>query len=101
VLLQIAKPVSLPRCNKGLVPQKALVGRRLPRSINKSMHTKVPEGFLAGISALAIPGVGPLIAAGLIVASLTGGQRSGAWSARLLAWVFLNRRQNAVAEHCS
>src|SRR5712664_1497377 len=58
------------------------------RSIGTEKSTKAPEGataggstgavlggtlgWLAGIGALAIPGVGPLIAAGPIVAALTG-----------------------------
>src|SRR6266550_6511823 len=58
------------------------------RSIGMEKSTKAPEGaaaggstgavlggtlgLLAGIGALAIPGVGPLIAAGPIVAALTG-----------------------------
>jgi tetrahydromethanopterin S-methyltransferase subunit C len=33
---------------------------------------KEPQGLLAGIGALAIPGVGPLIAAGPIMATLSG-----------------------------
>src|SRR5438067_5543312 len=57
-------------------------------------HTKAPEGtatgagtgavvggtlgWLAGIGALAIPGVGPLIAAGPIVAALAGAGAGGA-----------------------
>jgi hypothetical protein len=57
-------------------------------------HTKVPEGaatgatsgaviggtlgWLAGIGALAIPGIGPLIAAGPIVAALAGAGAGGA-----------------------
>jgi hypothetical protein len=59
-----------------------------PRILRTKKNTKAPEGtatgagtgaviggtlgWLAGIGALAIPGVGPLIAAGPIVAALTG-----------------------------
>ncbi len=47
-------------------------------------------GLLAGIGALAIPGVGPLIAAGPLLAALSGaaaGGRCGAvWRALWLAW---------------
>lgn len=59
-----------------------------PRDLAHEKHTKAPEGtatgvtaggtiggtlgLLAGIGAIAIPGVGPLIAAGPIVATLAG-----------------------------
>ena len=64
------------------------------KDLAHEMHTKAPEGaaagagtgaiiggtlgWLAGIGALAIPGVGPLIAAGPIVAALAGAGAAGA-----------------------
>jgi hypothetical protein len=63
------------------------------RDFAHEQHTKAPEGatagagtgaavggtlgWLAGIGALAIPGVGPLIAAGPIMAALTGAAVGG------------------------
>ena len=64
------------------------------KDLAHEMHTKAPEGasagagtgaiiggtlgWLAGIGALAIPGIGPLIAAGPIVAALAGAGAAGA-----------------------
>ena len=64
------------------------------KDLAHEMHTKAPEGatagagtgaiiggtlgWLAGIGALAIPGIGPLIAAGPIVAALAGAGAVGA-----------------------
>ena len=64
------------------------------KDLGHEMHTKAPEGaatgagtgaiiggtlgWLAGIGALAIPGIGPLIAAGPIVAALAGAGAAGA-----------------------
>jgi len=63
------------------------------KDLGHEMHTKAPEGatagagtgaiiggtlgWLAGIGALAIPGVGPLIAAGPIMAALSGAAIGG------------------------
>lgn len=74
-----------------IVPQKM---RRRNGALATEKHTKAPEGaatgaltggiiggslgLLAGIGALAIPGLGPLIAAGPIVAALTGSGVGGA-----------------------
>lgn len=71
-------------------------------------HTKAPEGtaigasaggvtggalgLLAGIGALAIPGAGPFIAAGPIMAALSGaavGATIGGIAGALIGWVFL------------
>ena len=67
------------------------------KDLAHEMHTKAPEGaaagagtgaliggalgWLAGIGALAIPGIGPFIAAGPIVAALAGAGAAGAWAA--------------------
>jgi hypothetical protein len=64
------------------------------KDLAHEMHTKAPEGaaagagtgaliggtlgWLAGIGALAIPGIGPFIAAGPIVAALAGAGAAGA-----------------------
>ena len=64
------------------------------KDLAHEMHTKAPEGatagagtgaviggtlgWLAGIGALAVPGIGPLIAAGPIVAALAGAGAAGA-----------------------
>jgi len=64
------------------------------KDLAHELHTKAPEGaaagagtgagiggtlgWLAGIGALAIPGIGPLIAAGPIVAALAGAGAAGA-----------------------
>jgi hypothetical protein len=64
------------------------------KDLGHELHTKAPEGatagagtgaiiggtlgWLAGIGALAIPGIGPLIAAGPIVAALAGAGAAGA-----------------------
>jgi hypothetical protein len=67
---------------------------RTAKDFAHEIHTKAPEGaatgagagaavggvlgWLAGIGALAIPGVGPLVAAGPIVAALAGAGAAGA-----------------------
>lgn len=67
---------------------------RTTRDLAHEIHTKAPEGaatgagtgaavggvlgWLVGIGALAIPGVGPLVAAGPIVAALAGAGAAGA-----------------------
>jgi hypothetical protein len=67
---------------------------RTTRDLAHEVHTKAPEGvaagagtgaavggilgWLVGIGALAIPGVGPLMAAGPIVAALAGAGAAGA-----------------------
>ena len=67
---------------------------RTTRDLAHEVHTKAPEGiaagagtgaavggvlgWLVGIGALAIPGVGPLVAAGPIVAALAGAGAAGA-----------------------
>ena len=56
-------------------------------------------GLLAGIGALAIPGVGPFIAAGPIMATLAGIGSAASWaalSAHLSAWAFPSMRRNAM-----
>jgi hypothetical protein len=71
-----------------------LPGNETTRAFAHEKHTKAPEGtatgattggivggtlgLLAGIGALAIPGVGPLIAAGPIVAAMAGAGAGGA-----------------------
>lgn len=73
-----------------VLPERDLTVRDLAHEI----HTKAPEGiaagagtgaavggvlgWLIGIGALAIPGVGPLVAAGPIVAALAGAGAAGA-----------------------
>ena len=78
-------------------------------------HTKAPEGattgvaaggalggtlgLLAGIGALAIPGLGPFIAAGPIMAALAGAvseARSAGWPERSSAWAFPNTKPSAT-----
>jgi hypothetical protein len=67
---------------------------RTTRDMAHEIHTKAPEGasagagagaavggvlgWLVGIGALAIPGVGPLVAAGPVVAALAGAGAAGA-----------------------
>jgi hypothetical protein len=56
-------------------------------------------GLLVGVGALAIPGLGPFIAAGTIMASLAGLGVGGAvadWSELSSGWVFRNMRQNVM-----
>jgi hypothetical protein len=71
-----------------------LPDRAGPRDFAHEQHTKAPEGaatgvvaggviagvlgWLAGIGTLAIPGVGPLVAAGPIMAALSGAAAGGA-----------------------
>ena len=71
-----------------------LPDRAGPRDFAHELHTKAPEGvatgavaggvmagvlgWLVGIGTLAIPGVGPLIAAGPILAALSGAAAGGA-----------------------
>lgn len=60
-------------------------------------------GWLAGIGALAIPGVGPFIAAGPIMGLLGGmgvGGAVGAWLVRLSEWVYPNMRPNGTKGGC-
>jgi hypothetical protein len=73
-----------------ILPDRDHTGRDLAHEI----HTKAPEGiaagastgaavggvlgWLVGVGALAIPGIGPLIAAGPIVAALAGAGAAGA-----------------------
>src|SRR5689334_17923770 len=73
-----------------ILPERDLTNKDLAHEI----HTKAPEGattgaaagaaaggvlgWLVGVGALAIPGVGPLIAAGPIVAALAGAGAAGA-----------------------
>ena len=78
-------------------------------------HTKAPEGtatgaaaggvvggtlgLLAGIGALAIPGLGPFIAAGPIMALLAAREQAGlsaAWSALWSAWGSPNTKRSAM-----
>ena len=67
---------------------------RLTRDLAAEINTKAPEGFttgastgaaiggvlgwLVGIGALAIPGIGPIVAAGPVVAALAGAGAAGA-----------------------
>jgi hypothetical protein len=58
-------------------------------------------GWLAGIGALAIPGVGPLIAAGPILAALSGaalGAAAGGLAGALIGWAFLNTKPSVTKE---
>ena len=73
-----------------ILPERDLTNKDLAHEI----HTKAPEGattgaaagaaaggvlgWLVGVGALAIPGVGPLVAAGPIVAALAGAGAAGA-----------------------
>jgi hypothetical protein len=73
-----------------VMPERA----RTTRDLAHEVHTKAPEGiaagagtgaaiggivgWLVGIGALAIPGIGPLMAAGPIVAALAGAGAAGA-----------------------
>src|SRR5262245_2229397 len=67
---------------------------RTTRDLAHEVHTKAPEGiaagagagaavggvlgWLVGVGALAIPGIGPLVAAGPVVAALAGAGAAGA-----------------------
>ena len=56
-------------------------------------------GLLAGIGALAIPGLGPFIAAGPIMAALGGvgsAAAVGGWLARWSGWAFPNTKPSAT-----
>src|ERR671915_996277 len=58
-------------------------------------------GWLAGVGAIAIPGVGPFLAAGPIMAALAGagvGGAAGGWSERSPAPVFRSTKQNVTRE---
>ena len=73
-----------------ILPERDLTNKDLAHEI----HTKAPEGatagaaagaaaggvlgWLVGVGALAIPGIGPLVAAGPIVAALAGAGAAGA-----------------------
>ena len=73
-----------------ILPDRGLTNKDLAHEI----HTKAPEGattgaaagaaaggvlgWLVGVGALAIPGIGPLVAAGPIVAALAGAGAAGA-----------------------
>ena len=80
-------------------------------------HTKAPEGaatgagsgailggalgWMVGIGALAIPGVGPFIAAGPIMAALAGagaGAAAGGLTGASSAWEFLSSRPSNTKE---
>ena len=89
------------------------------KAIGTEKNTKAPEGaatgagsgavlggtlgLLAGIGALAIPGVGPLIAAGPIMAALAGmgiGERSEASQEHWSGWGFRSTRQSVTKVVC-
>jgi len=55
-------------------------------------------GFLAGIGALAIPGIGPLVAAGPIMAALSGAAVGGAVGSqeRSSGWVSRSTKPNST-----
>ena len=56
-------------------------------------------GLLAGVGALAIPGLGPFIAAGPIMGALAGlgvGGAVGGWSERSSAWAFRSTKPSAT-----
>jgi hypothetical protein len=80
-------------------------------------HTKGPEGaatgatggavlggalgWMVGIGALAIPGLGPFIAAGPIMAALAGAAGAQQWEAlpgHSLAWAFQSMRRSDMRE---
>src|SRR5262249_44204663 len=71
--------LTFPYSFRGTKAQRILQSKRtpkLPREQRLELRRAAPSGgvlgWLAGIGTLAIPGVGPLVAAGLIVAALTG-----------------------------
>lgn len=91
-ILMSEKERSLVTEDRNMHPQTQVKGSR-PSSMGYEKHTKAPEGattgavtggilggvlgLLAGIGSLAIPGVGPFIAAGPIMAALSGSAIGG------------------------
>ena len=90
-----------------------------PKELATEKSTKAPEGtaagagsgaviggalgWLVGIGALAIPGLGPFIAAGPIMAALAGigvGGAVGGFTGALVGLVFRNMKRNAMKEGC-